>query len=639
MPTNDNSSRNSTDAKSMMDNGGQSVPPLPEDYASNTPDDANNFASDSSQNHDNQRTLSRVVERINSSQNILIALSKNPTVDELSAAIALAIILNDIGKHTTAIYSGLTPNAIEFLKPETTFEKDTNSLQDFIIALNKEKADHLRYKVDGDFVKVYITPYRTEITEKDLEFSHGDYNVDLVIALNVQSGEDLDAALFEYRRILHDASAINITTGEAGRFAEIEWNDQETSSVSEMTFHLVESLGNDLIGQEVATALLTGIISATERFSNGRTRPDTMTVASRLMAAGANQQLIVSNVEKGGNTTESEIGTGPSLSAQNVSLTDSTPELSPETQVNVREHAFNSSPIPEPTITPGPIAAPNPEPSTTPQPVPDPTLTPTPDSEPAPTPEPVTPTFASNPAQVAAPAISDNPIASEIAPVPDLQFNTVPAPDVIPETPSMNANVALQSASISPNSAPQVTSMNVDSATQEMPMNTNTAFTGGLDSTNVAPEQETKKTDTSKDYSKMMADELAQPLPADIEYNKDRPIKPVVESPETSLAPTQAPEMAPVAPVPTFVDAQLPPPPTPPVDLSTPNLPLPPAISSDNQSESAPVGVPEASSGALAGASPLDSVSDVTANSPEPTPVATSNDPGAFQIPNLPPAT
>ena len=106
-------------------------------------------------------TLERVVEKIEDADNILVTLSRNPSVDEMASAIALTLALDQVGKHATAIYSGKTPNAIQFLEPENTFESDTNSLQDFIIALNKEKADHLRYKIEGDFVKVYITPYKT----------------------------------------------------------------------------------------------------------------------------------------------------------------------------------------------------------------------------------------------------------------------------------------------------------------------------------------------------------------------------------------------------------------------------------------------------------------------------------------------
>ena len=247
---------------------------------------------------DPQELPEKVAEKIQRGANILIALSKDPNLDEISAAIALAIVLDQQKKHVTAIYSGKTPNALEFLKPEDTFEKDTSSLQDFIIALNKSKADHLTYKLDGDYVKIYITPYKGQVKKEDLEYSYGDYNVDLVIVFNVNAGNEIDSALSEYGRIMHDASAINITSGLPGRFADLEWSDPEKSSVCEMVYDLLKELEITNLSQEVATALLTGILSATERFSNSRTKPTTMAVASKLMEAGADQQLISANILK-----------------------------------------------------------------------------------------------------------------------------------------------------------------------------------------------------------------------------------------------------------------------------------------------------------------------------------------------------
>ena len=238
-----------------------------------------------------------VVKKIANAQNVLVALSSDPSVDEMAAAIGLSIFLDRLGKRATTIYSGSTPNALEFLKPEETFESTADTLQDFVIALNKEKADHLRYKLDGDYVKIFITPYRTRISEDDLDFSYGDFNVDLVLALDVANGIDLDSALREHGRIMHDAVIVNITTGNPGKFGEIEWSDKSASSVSEMIAKMLYSLtGKAKIDKEEATAFLTGIIAATNRFSNAKTTPDTMQIASRLMQSGANQQLISKNI-------------------------------------------------------------------------------------------------------------------------------------------------------------------------------------------------------------------------------------------------------------------------------------------------------------------------------------------------------
>ncbi len=241
--------------------------------------------------------MQEVADKIADSHNILIALSGDPSVDEMATAIGLSMFLDRLGKRATAIYSGKTPDALEFLEPGKTFEANPDTLQDFVIAIDKDKADHLRYKLDGDYVKVYITPYKTRIDQDDLNFSYGDYNVDLVLALNVPNGIDLDSALREHGRIMHDASIINITTAKPGKFGEIEWSDTKASSISEMVADLLSSLGNKTkIEPGEATAFLTGIVAATDHFSKPNNTPFTMQIASKLMEAGANQQLITENI-------------------------------------------------------------------------------------------------------------------------------------------------------------------------------------------------------------------------------------------------------------------------------------------------------------------------------------------------------
>ena len=286
--------------------------------------------------------VSQVTERIRNSSNILIALSKDPSIDELTAALSLTIVLEKSGKHATAIFSGNTPNIISFLQPEKTFESNTDSLQDFIIALDKEKADHIRYKIDGDFVKVFITPYKTTINEKDLEFSHGDFNVDLVIALNVKSEAELDSALVEYGRIKHDASSINISPAAPGSFGDLEWGDPNASSVSEMIYRLAMDLQDPespLVDENVATTILTGIISATNRFSNERTTADTLASASNLLALGANQQLIAKNIPVDILTAQQETAPAP----------ESKPEETPEEKAELETPAEPEQPAPENT--------------------------------------------------------------------------------------------------------------------------------------------------------------------------------------------------------------------------------------------------------------------------------------------------
>ena len=395
----------------------------------------------------------RVVEKIKASENILIALSKNPNIDEISAALGLAMILDTMRKHVTAIFSGQVPNVLQFLKPEETFEKTTNSLQDFIIALSKDKVDHISYKIEGDFVKVYVTPYKATIGQSDLSMSHGDYNVDLVICFNVISGDEIDPALSEYGRIMHDATAINLTVDTPGRFAELEWQDSNVSSISEMIVGLADRLGLASFSEQVATALLTGIVASTDHFSNPRTSSNTMSIASKLMSFGANQQLISSQIMEKIKTPATPAVTVGSAPVESISVSDSPLdyiEIEPnpnqtldgqplESQSTPAIQSFESqiSPITQPQ-EPQPVSQPAPvsqsfesQPTSAPQTI---------ESQSAPIPQSLEPQQAPvyqapiNPAAAAASAVMENNFIQNPEP-------SLPQPNYTNETPNYQAPV------------------------------------------------------------------------------------------------------------------------------------------------------------------------------------------------------
>ncbi|MDL2341522.1 MAG: hypothetical protein QFB87_00380 [Patescibacteria group bacterium] len=242
----------------------------------------------------------QLVEKLKSATNILVTVSRNPSVDQLAACVGLTVLLNKFGKHATAVFSGEIPSTLEFLQPENTLEKNTDSLRDFIIALDKSKADKLRYKVEDEMVRIFITPFRVSLTDKDLEFSQGDFNVDVVIALGVTQQEDFDAAITAHGRILHDAVVSSISTGGGSQLGSINWSESNASSLSEVIVSLAHALGDNLLDTQVATALLTGIVSETQRFSNEKTTPQTMSISAELMAAGANQQLVATKLDTAG---------------------------------------------------------------------------------------------------------------------------------------------------------------------------------------------------------------------------------------------------------------------------------------------------------------------------------------------------
>ena len=580
-----------------------------------------------------------IATKIEESQNVLIALSSDPSVDEMAAAIGLSLYLDKLGKRATAIYSGSTPNALEFLKPEETFEPTVDTLQDFVIALNKEKADHLRYKLDGEYVKIYITPYKTRIGEEDLDFSYGDFNVDLVFALDVANGIDLDSALREHGRIMHDAIIINVTTGNPGKFGEIEWSDKSASSVSEMLAKFLYLAGDQSkIDKEEATAFLTGIVAATNRFSNAATTPETMQISSKLMKSGANQQLVSKNITP---DTENELfGSEESASALKAEAkteaepkSDSKIEAAPEPELkSTAESTAKAQPEPkdptnlsirhgeaEPEVSKESEA---PKESEESKPADAPAL-----SEPAGKQEPAEPV--AEPAEPSEPAESAKPTESTES-AESTESTQAPDNGLLDDLKAAEESLSHAGAETTPES--KQASLQIDSKNESSNLDEITnpekvlSPSEDFDASEEALEEEGK-------YGKMLENALeeAAAIESAAPVTPATPAPAVGGNPAAASAPTVptnpeingVPEMN-YMPLP---DQEiLPPPPTPPIDMANmaPGaMPeMPPAVPTP---ESLPAVEP----------TPAPTPQAATEPAPEPAPAAPTADPSAFKIPGM----
>jgi hypothetical protein len=289
----------------------------------------------------------QLVDKLKTANNILVTVSRDPSVDQLASCLGLALMLNKLDKHSTGVFSGQIPSTLEFLQPEETLEKNTDSLRDFIIALDKAKADKLRYKVEDDVVRIFITPYKTSLSEADLEFSQGDFNVDLVIALGVRQQEDLDEAIVAHGRILHDATVASLNISPDGGLGTINWHDTAVSSLSEMVAELAQALNPELLDAQISTALLTGIVAETDRFSNTKTSPQTMSISAVLMAAGANQQLIASKLEEAETAAQIEVEDETGTDENNPDDESNNPPPDGTVEIDHKDDQPDESPAPD----------------------------------------------------------------------------------------------------------------------------------------------------------------------------------------------------------------------------------------------------------------------------------------------------
>ncbi|MDO4752654.1 MAG: hypothetical protein Q4A36_00210 [Candidatus Saccharibacteria bacterium] len=557
--------------------------------------------------------MAKVAEKIASASNILIALSSDPSIDELSAAIALQLFLDRLGKHVIAIFSGSIPETIQFLKPEGIFENSTDALQDFVISLSKDKADHLRYKLEGDFVKVFITPYKNRISAEDLEFSYGNYNVDLCLAINVDNGVDIDPALRDYGQIIHGTTVINITTGNPGKFGEIEWSNRRASSVSEMIANLfLNSTGETKLNEKESTALLAGIIAATDRFARANTFSNTLETASRLLELGADQQLVAANISEDLDNQFFASSKAASKAKEDSAATTTSTTTSPDTSLSSLESSKSTKddkkevePEEQTETEPG-IEISHEESEAEPSE----TKTPTEPTSPEPTPAPDESSASTGSVNIPVPESSDllNPkpnIPSSTIPESELTSEpTTPTP-IIPrptEDPGMLDELKATEASLS-----NVGAETTIPAPTDQPISISNS--GVIEPINSFATGE--PADATSKYGQMLEDALAEPTTAEAAPMANG--LPPVENPAASIAPevSTTPETSNMPEInygENSNDQILPPPPAPPIDINAP-MPMPAPVDPNAAPTLPPM--------------------------PEPTPATAPNAPDAFTIPGV----
>jgi len=247
----------------------------------------------------------QTTQTISAAQKILVLTHVNPDGDALGSLLALFLVLKKLGKDVTAIAPETLPMALSFLPNINDLTQSFSGTKDFIITVDtsKTKVDRLGYKhhPEENKLNIVITPLEGSFKNEDVSFSYGTFKYDLIIVLDSPDLERLGALYEGQSALFYETPVINLDH-HAGNdfFGKINWVDLTATSSAEILVSLIESLAreNPLIDEDIATALLTGIITDTGSFQNANTTPKSLTVAAQLVAAGGRQQEIIRHIFK-----------------------------------------------------------------------------------------------------------------------------------------------------------------------------------------------------------------------------------------------------------------------------------------------------------------------------------------------------
>jgi phosphoesterase RecJ-like protein len=241
-------------------------------------------------------------ELIRQADDILIPLSVRPDEDAVGSAVALKLFLEKIGKRVTILSLDPLPEKVKFLNGTAEVVSELSSGRDFIISLKTEaaSAEKLSYNITDGTLNIVVTTKEGSFKPEDVSFASGKPKVDLIIAVDTASLGRLGEVPAKYSELFNGAIPILNIDHHASDdfFGTVNLVDPLAASTSEILIGLFEAINRELIDENIATALLMGLLSDTASFQNTNTTPKSLTVAAQLLGFGAHHADIIRHLFK-----------------------------------------------------------------------------------------------------------------------------------------------------------------------------------------------------------------------------------------------------------------------------------------------------------------------------------------------------
>lgn len=251
------------------------------------------------------QTQTQIVELISRSQKVLVLPSSPPDGDSIGSAISFYMALKKLGKDVTVICSDAVPEVLQFLPNTKIVDNKAVTTSDFIITLDCEnvKVESIKSAIENNKVNIIITPKNGQFHKNNVSFGSSKSDYDLVIVVDTAELNQLGNIYQENPHLFSEVPVINIDHHVSNtHFGKINYVDIMASSATELILPILEELSKktrtDLIDEDIATLLLTGIITDTGSFQNANTTPRSFSKAAELIAYGARQQEIIQHIYK-----------------------------------------------------------------------------------------------------------------------------------------------------------------------------------------------------------------------------------------------------------------------------------------------------------------------------------------------------
>ncbi len=230
----------------------------------------------------------------------MLVLNSVQNTDSVCGAVAWKKWLEKQHKQVDIIADNFVlPKNLKFMVGAEEIQPQISHLQKFIVKIDVTniKIDTLSYDIKDNWLSIYLTPKQGIITKNDLRTAQSGMKYDLIITINAQDLESLGKIFFNNTDLFYKVPIINFDNHPGNEhFGQVNFVELTATSISETIYKTLAQLAQSYIDADIATALLTGMISQTQSFKTTNVTPHTLNIASQLMNLGADREKVVKHL-------------------------------------------------------------------------------------------------------------------------------------------------------------------------------------------------------------------------------------------------------------------------------------------------------------------------------------------------------
>jgi len=238
----------------------------------------------------------QIFATIDQAKKILIVFNRSWSGDAVASALAFYLWLKKNNKEVDIVAEKPTNSSIySFLPNFSLIKPSLENLRKFIISLDisNAKVSQIEYQVDNAKLDFIISPKDGFFKNEDISSRSSGFKYDLVISLATPDLESLGSIYDSDTAFFFETTIINIDHQAANdNYGQINLINVNAVATSEILYSLFEQNNTKLDG-DIATCLLTGLITATKSFKTANITPRTLNIASELINHEGRREEII----------------------------------------------------------------------------------------------------------------------------------------------------------------------------------------------------------------------------------------------------------------------------------------------------------------------------------------------------------